>query len=532
MSSLWRRRCMGTAARSHGHAIQLKAEIMVDHSRDLVVAQDEIGGAARVVWSTHGIKRAVQYYHAIHDYLDEANGDGGVAERPRRDRVRRYLAAEDRDRLDPILDGCVAVYRSELDEDRRWSSTAAPKRRAHLRLPIRSRLRATRHSLMRTAVYDWSCPRHGPTRQGDENTGNRATTRACWVLRARGECRRNGAGEGLAEPREGRQRLRRQPVRRETSTHGSMRPGGRHVRSGWTAAPRLLIVLYNGDFHPRRPAPLSYTGYTRAEAADHQATGFRGAILDTRAESHDLEQYPLARFVDCPVALPSPSSTQSGFTGVHSIDWISFASTLFAVLDGEIGMSVKQRLAIFVFLIALVGVLFFLPRTNPEIQSEEVTAILVSAMVLVSFYALLLEHFFTRPTDVIAAGVSILLLLIPSRALLAPWGVWYWVFGAYEGIAVLLATVSLLLLTEKQAVSSRRNRISTILKALTTRLASGKAQYFLLSLFTVIFFVETKATSLIVFFLYGVIVMVFQPHNFISKLPNIARKEVPKSVPF
>ena len=189
-------------------------------------------------------------------------------------------------------------------------------------------------------------------------------------------------------------------------------------------------------------------------------------------------------------------------------------------------MSVKQRLAIFVFLVVLVGVLFFLPRTNPQIQSEEVIAILVSAMVLASFYALLLEHFFTRPTDVIAAGVSILLLLIPSRTLLTPWGVWYWVFGAYEGIAVLLATISLLLLTERQAVSSRRNRISTILKTLTTRLASGKAQYFLLSLFTLIFFVETRTTSLIVFFLYGVCVMIFQPHTLIGRLPKIAPKRV------
>ena len=31
--------------------------------------------------------------------------------------MRRYLGGEDRDRLDPILDACVAVYRSELDED-------------------------------------------------------------------------------------------------------------------------------------------------------------------------------------------------------------------------------------------------------------------------------------------------------------------------------------------------------------------------------------------------------------------------------
>ena len=233
------------------HAISLKAEIMVDHFHDQVLAQNKIGGAARAMVVTNGIERAIQYHRAIRDYLAERksryqalvafSGEhelGGakvteaslnglpssqIAARFRRiptaswcartssrpattnrcctpctwtrrcpaikgvqtlsrlnralrskkhdvfvldflndgdtirdafadfyratiladeidpnklrdlqaelDRaqvyseeqveelVRRYLGGEDRDRLDPILDACVAVYRSELDED-------------------------------------------------------------------------------------------------------------------------------------------------------------------------------------------------------------------------------------------------------------------------------------------------------------------------------------------------------------------------------------------------------------------------------
>ena len=232
------------------HAIQLKAEIMVDHFHDQVLAQNKIGGAARAMVVTNGIERAIQYHHAIRDYLAERksryqalvafSGEhelGGakvteaslnglpssqIAARFREDPyrflvcadkfqtgydepllhtmyvdktlsgikavqtlsrlnrahpkkhdvfvldflndadtirdafadfyratiladetdpnklhdlqadldgaqvyseeqveelVRRYLGGEDRDRLDPILDACVAVYRSELDED-------------------------------------------------------------------------------------------------------------------------------------------------------------------------------------------------------------------------------------------------------------------------------------------------------------------------------------------------------------------------------------------------------------------------------
>ena len=55
----------------HDHAIRLKAEIMVDHFHEQVIARNKIGGAARAMVVTGGIKRAVQYFHAIRDYLLE-----------------------------------------------------------------------------------------------------------------------------------------------------------------------------------------------------------------------------------------------------------------------------------------------------------------------------------------------------------------------------------------------------------------------------------------------------------------------------
>ena len=54
----------------HEHAIGLKAEIMVDHFHQQVLAQNKIGGNARAMVVTNGIERALQYYHAIKDYLD------------------------------------------------------------------------------------------------------------------------------------------------------------------------------------------------------------------------------------------------------------------------------------------------------------------------------------------------------------------------------------------------------------------------------------------------------------------------------
>lgn len=53
----------------HEYAIRLKAEIMVDHFHDQVLALHKIGGQARAMVVTSGIQPAIQYYHAIRDYL-------------------------------------------------------------------------------------------------------------------------------------------------------------------------------------------------------------------------------------------------------------------------------------------------------------------------------------------------------------------------------------------------------------------------------------------------------------------------------
>ena len=55
----------------HDHAIRLKAEIMVDHFQDQVLNQGRIGGEARAMVVTNGVARAIQYFHAISDYLKE-----------------------------------------------------------------------------------------------------------------------------------------------------------------------------------------------------------------------------------------------------------------------------------------------------------------------------------------------------------------------------------------------------------------------------------------------------------------------------
>jgi len=55
----------------HEHAIRLKAEIMIDHFHEQVMAKGKIGGKARAMVITGSIERAIQYFHAFQAYLAE-----------------------------------------------------------------------------------------------------------------------------------------------------------------------------------------------------------------------------------------------------------------------------------------------------------------------------------------------------------------------------------------------------------------------------------------------------------------------------
>src|SRR5260370_32162289 len=56
---------------SNDHAIRVKAEIMVDHFHEQVLALNKIGGHARAMGVTSRMGRAVQYFRAISAYLVE-----------------------------------------------------------------------------------------------------------------------------------------------------------------------------------------------------------------------------------------------------------------------------------------------------------------------------------------------------------------------------------------------------------------------------------------------------------------------------
>lgn len=56
---------------SHDHAIRKKAEVMIHHFHEQVMAHRKTGGAARVMVVTSGIRRVIRYLHAFGKNLKE-----------------------------------------------------------------------------------------------------------------------------------------------------------------------------------------------------------------------------------------------------------------------------------------------------------------------------------------------------------------------------------------------------------------------------------------------------------------------------
>lgn len=187
-------------------------------------------------------------------------------------------------------------------------------------------------------------------------------------------------------------------------------------------------------------------------------------------------------------------------------------------------MDKNQRLVVLLLLLGLLAALFLFPLTAPQGTAEQ-NAVLFSSLFLLSFTALLLEHFYGRPTDVVAAGVSILLLIIPARSLLTSWGGWYWALVVYCIGAVLVATTALLLLSAERGPDALRNRSSAVLKSGVVGLASGKAQYFCLFFLSLVFFVEPRSIPFVSLLLYAGLVLVLEPSKVVTGLPSIARKQ-------
>ena len=173
-------------------------------------------------------------------------------------------------------------------------------------------------------------------------------------------------------------------------------------------------------------------------------------------------------------------------------------------------MSRRNRAIIFVATLAALFVVFLF-WTGEPLPKTFWTTIIFTSLVMMSFATLFLEHWFTKPTDVLAASTSILLVLSPLANELTTFGIWYTVFFVYNLAMALTSLMSLILLDGEQSSGALRNKLSYHLNNIAARFGNGRLLYFALFILTLLFYVDTQSVFFIVLFGYSVVILFIDP---------------------
>ena len=180
-------------------------------------------------------------------------------------------------------------------------------------------------------------------------------------------------------------------------------------------------------------------------------------------------------------------------------------------------MSRRNRAIIFVAALAALFVIFFFWLGGP-LPKNVWSTIIFTSLVMISFVTLFLEHWFTKPTDVLAASTSILLVLSPLADELREFGVWYTLFFAYNLAMALASLTSLMLLDGEKSSEVLRNRLSYHLNNLATTFGNGRLLYFALFILTLLFYVDSQSIFFVILFGYSAAILFADPKRFLLPL--------------
>jgi uncharacterized protein len=176
-------------------------------------------------------------------------------------------------------------------------------------------------------------------------------------------------------------------------------------------------------------------------------------------------------------------------------------------------VSKTARIVLFLISFALL-VVVFLTTTGSVFPSDEPSVVIFTALLMLSFVTLFLEHYFTRPTDVLASTIAIVLLLAPLSHHLTKFGIWYWLLFAYNGLLLTTSLIALLLVDDNKSSVSLQNRASLALKRFSVFFGNGRFLFFLLFFCTLVFYVDNQSNRFLVLAAYAIFVLLVDPKEF------------------
>lgn len=186
-------------------------------------------------------------------------------------------------------------------------------------------------------------------------------------------------------------------------------------------------------------------------------------------------------------------------------------------------MQKGQRILVFTVTLALL-LIMYLAFKNPIDALNDKGIVIISCLIMLSFTTLLAEHFFTRPTDVVASSVSILLTIAPMHNALAKIGHWYWIFFGYNSAMLVISLFSLLLLDSNKSEAAFSNRASAVTKTIAVRFGNGRFLWFSFFALCVFFYVDSQSPLFVVLFAYSTILLIIDPKKAIVMASLAAKK--------
>lgn len=183
-----------------------------------------------------------------------------------------------------------------------------------------------------------------------------------------------------------------------------------------------------------------------------------------------------------------------------------------------------QRIIVFIAVLVLLSVGYLAFKSPVDALSNK-GIVIISALIMLSFTTLLAEHFFTRPTDVVASSVSILLLLSPLHSDLDEMGLWYWLFWSYCALLLVIALLSLLLLSPEKSPTDRVNTASAVLKIFAVRFGNGRFLWFVLFALCVLFYVDSQSPLFLALFAYASVLLIIDPKKALLSLKTLGKHQ-------
>lgn len=175
------------------------------------------------------------------------------------------------------------------------------------------------------------------------------------------------------------------------------------------------------------------------------------------------------------------------------------------------------------------GTTYFFTRFELSFSSPE-GVVIYTGFVMMAFATLFLEHFFTKPSDVLATSISILLILLPMQSEISEkLGIWYKLFIFYNFVLVALAFTSLYILDPNKSENEQINKASNTLKIICTYFGKAKFLYLGLSAMMIFNYVDHQKPIFVSLFMFGLILVAVEPNKVYWKLIK-AKKAKDKSL--